>query len=50
MHHVFTLVFSMAFTGSVVDGVHLEILVGDIPAHNDPRINFWKVLHEVYGE
>ena len=48
MHHVFMLVLSTAFTGSVVDGVHLEILVGDIPAHNDPRINFWKVLHEVY--
>ena len=48
MQHVFMLFHSMAFAGSVVDGVHLEILVGDIPAHNDPRINFWKVLHEVY--
>lgn len=38
--------FESPIVGSVVDGVHLELLVDHQPAADDRRIEFWKVGNE----
>lgn len=39
----FTYLSASEGAGSVVDGVHLELLVDNHPAADDPRIDFWKL-------
>lgn len=41
------LVYASEGAGSVIDGVHLELLVDNYPAVNNPKLQFWKLKDPV---
>lgn len=45
-YEMFNKNFKIATSGSIVDGVHLELFVDHKPAEVDRRIEFWKVGNE----